>query len=152
VTRAPHRGIQERPGFATKVLVYHTSVQRNKRVALTYLVERLARLQTLAWEMGYVPERVKPNLVVAENEYFAQYCSLIHGYSRQFGAAVNIDLTESTKPPSDVSIEVRVLKEIGAIFTEEGMVQLSLGRMLSMRRSDAEPLVRSGKLEHVLME
>jgi GINS complex subunit 1 len=118
-------------------------------VALTYLIERLARLQTLAWEMGYVPERVKPNLVVAENEYFAEYCGLIHSYSRQFGSAVNIDLTESTKPPSDVSIEVRVLKEIGAIFTEDGMVTLSQGRLLSMRRSDAEPLIRSGKLEHL---
>ena len=118
-------------------------------MALTYLCERLARLQALAWEMGYVPERVRPNLVVAENEYFAQYCGLVHSYSRQFGAALNIDLTESTRPPSDVFVEVRVLKDIGAIFTEDGMVMLSQGRLLSMRRSDAEPLMRTGKLEHL---
>ncbi len=118
-------------------------------MALAYLSERLARLQHMAWEMGYVPERIRPNLVGAESEFFGQYCALLHSYSRQFDSSLHLDLTEATKPPSDVFIDVRVLKEIGQIYTEDGPVSLKAGTQQSMRRADAEPLIRCGKLEHL---
>jgi GINS complex subunit 1 len=131
------------------VLIYHTSLQRNKRVALAYIKERLARLENLAWEMGYVPERLKPNLVVAEHEFFSDYCALLHNYTKQFDSSLHIDMTESTKPPNDVFVDVRVKQEIGQIFTEDGAVTLAKGTQLNMRRADAEPLIRQGKLEHI---
>ena len=124
-------------------------MQRNKRVALAYLVERLNRLKVLAWEMGYVPERIKPNLVAAENDFFSQYCRLLHDYTKRFDSTIHLDLTETTKPPSEVFVDVRVVQEMGQIFTEDGVLTLTAGTQQHMRRSDAEPLIRQGKLKHL---
>jgi GINS complex subunit 1 len=45
--------------------------------------------------------------------------------------------------------QVRCLEDIGEIATEEGSVQLEKGSQHFLRRSDVEPLIRAGKLEHI---
>ena len=136
-----------------QVIVYHTSLQRHKRICLAYLVERMERIKRIAWELGYIPDRAKPNLVNAELDFFSEYSTLMRNYSRHFdrGGSVHIDLTEDQgHPPSDLVIEVRVLKTIGQVFTEEGVIYLEKGTQHTMHRLDAEPYIRQGKLEHIV--
>ena len=93
------------------------------------------------------------NLVNAELDFFSEYSTLMRNYSRHFdrGGSVHIDLTEDQgHPPSDLVIEVRVLKTIGQVFTEEGVIYLEKGTQHTMHRLDAEPYIRQGKLEHIV--
>lgn len=138
--------------FSAKVLIYHTSLERNKRICLAYLNERLERIKRMAWELGYVPERAKSNLVGAEQDFFSDYTNLVRNYSKNFdGSVIHIDLSEDlTHPPTDLFVEVRVLKDLGQVFTEDGLVTLKMGTQHTMRRVDAEPYIRQGKLELVL--
>ena len=112
---------------------------------------RLERIKKIAWELGYVPERVKGNLVNAELDFFSDYMNLMRSYSKHFDTAgVHIDLTEDlTHPPSDLFVEVRVLKDLGQIYTEDGPIFLQQGTQHTMRRIEAEPYIRQGKLEHI---
>ena len=52
-------------------------------------------------------------------------------------------------PPKDLFIEVRVLEDIGTIVTESGPITLKKNTQTLMRRSEAETLIRQGKLEHI---
>lgn len=134
---------------AAQVMVNHFGLLRNKRVCLAYLYERLARIKRVAWELGYVPEKMKPNLTIPESDFFNAYTKLMRSYSKHFDSAhFTLDLTDDLhQPPSDLFIEVRVLKEVGQVFTEDGPISLHKGTQHTMRRVDAEPYIRQGKLQ-----
>lgn len=52
-----------------------------------------------------------------EDEYARQFGELLAAYKGQW---TDIDLTGSLKPPKDLFIDVRVLKDAGEIQTEYG--------------------------------
>lgn len=54
-----------------------------------------------------------------EEEYFRLYSDLLAAYKGQW---TDIDLTGSVEPPTDLFIDVRVLKDAGEIQTEYGYV------------------------------
>lgn len=56
------------------------------------------------------------------------------------------------QPPKDLLIEVRVLEDCGKVMTDSGPVNLEKGTILFLRRSQVEPFVREGKVEHVLQD
>ena len=64
-----------------------------------------------------------------------------------YQAALGIDLSANLQPPKDLMIEVRVLKDCGEIYTEQGPVTLEVNSTHYLRRSDVEPLIRQGFLE-----
>jgi GINS complex subunit 1 len=54
------------------------------------------------------------------------------------------------QPPKELQIEVRVLQDYGTIVTESGAtITLKKDTRILLRRTDAEPLIRQGILEHV---
>ena len=53
------------------------------------------------------------------------------------------------QPPKDLYIEVRVLKDCGEIFTENGPVNLEINSTHFLRRVDVESLIRQGMLVQV---
>lgn len=54
-----------------------------------------------------------------EEEYVRQYSDLLAAYK---GKWTDVDLTGSLEPPTDLFIDVRVLKDAGEIQTEYGLV------------------------------
>lgn len=83
---------------------------------------------------------------ITQTEFFVQYNRSLNTYTRNVG----IDLTTDLLPPKELFIEVRCLEDIGEIATEDGTVQLEEGSQHFLRRSDVEPLIRAGKLEHLV--
>ena len=51
---------------------------------------------------------------------------------------------QDQKPPKDLFIEVRVLKELGTIMTEAGAVALEKNTVHYLPRADVELLIRQG--------
>jgi len=59
------------------------------------------------------------------------------------------DLSSSLYPPKYPWIEIRVLKECGEIYTENGLVTLSKNSQYYLMRTDVEHLINEGYLKHV---
>lgn len=59
----------------------------------------------------------KSSLAPEEEDYARQYNDLLAAYK---GKWTDVDLTGSLKPPKDLFIDVRVLKDAGEIQTEYG--------------------------------
>lgn len=160
------------------MVIQYEGILRNKRCVLAYLMERVKRLQLLRWDVGAVlPPELKESLSLQEvglsrhlalpvrlvfamshsifptpvslavqSEFFVQYSRSLNTYTRNVG----IDLTTDLLPPKELYIEVRCLVDIGEIATEDGTVQLEEGSQHFLRRSDVEPLIRAGKLQHLV--
>lgn len=62
---------------------------------------------------------------------------------------MQINLRNHQIPPKDLFIEVHVLGDVGEIITQNGPVLLQKGSRVLIRRTDCEPLIREGLLEHV---
>jgi len=67
-------------------------------------------------------------------------------YKRRFDC---LDLLSSPEPPRELFIEVRVLKDVGEIWTENGRVMLLKGAQLLLMRRDVEKLIMRGLLEQI---
>mmetsp|Transcript_31882 Transcript_31882/g.95980 ORF Transcript_31882/g.95980 Transcript_31882/m.95980 type:complete len:192 (-) Transcript_31882:85-660(-) len=135
------------PPVAGSMMIQYEAILRNKRCVLAYLMERVKRLQMLRWDVGAVlPHELKESLSLQETDFFLQYSRGLNAYTSNVG----IDLTTDLIPPKDLYIEVRCLENIGEIMTEEGTMLLEKGSQHFLRRSDVEPLIRAGKLEHIV--
>lgn len=146
IVQAHRTELTSNQSYAAGVLVHHRSIQRNKRCVLAYLVNRLRRIQAYRWEAGTVAAaHLSENMSAAEAAFLGQYNKLLGTYCD----AVELDITAGTQPPKDLYIEVRVIADCGAVMTEFGPVTLKPGTAHFLRRSDVEPLIRQGLLEHV---
>jgi GINS complex subunit 1 len=124
------------PATACALLVNHLSMRRNKRCLLAYHRVRAEKLEALAWDGrdvldprahgqdaaddGPADRSGMANhdaLSAEEEEYFRQYSDMLAAYK---GRWTDIDLTGSLEPPTDLFIDVRVLKDAGEIQTEYG--------------------------------
>lgn len=120
--------------------VTHLAMRRNKRCVLAYERMRSERLAQLAWSGGEF------NGNHNEQQYFKQYSELLINYKSSFH---EIDLSGSLVPPSDVFIDVRVLKDAGEIQTEYGVFNLSKDSQFFVRRADVERLIQQGYLQKI---
>jgi GINS complex subunit 1 len=133
--------------YGAGVLVYHRSIQRNKRCALAYLMNRLRRIQAYRWEAGNVAAaHLAENMSAPETHFLAQYNKLLGKYCDQ----VELDLTAEAQPPKDLYIEVRVVRDCGAVVTDSGPVTLKPGTAHFLKRTDVEHLIRQGALQHIV--
>lgn len=123
------------PATACALLVNHLSMRRNKRCLLAYHRVRIDKLEEMSWngvdvmsteqvqEAGNADaglgaaEGNKSSLSPEEEEYVRLYSDLLAAYKGQW---TDIDLTGSLEPPTDLFIDVRVLKDAGEIQTEYG--------------------------------
>lgn len=125
------------PATACALLVDHLSMRRNKRCLLAYHRVRAEKLDQMCWEGKDVYEPYpqgdqisgsgagnngdQNSLSPEEEEYFKQYNDMLAAYKGQW---TDVDLSGSLKPPRDLFIDVRVLKDAGEIQTEYGYVRI----------------------------
>uniref|UniRef100_A0A915L2R8 DNA replication complex GINS protein PSF1 n=1 Tax=Romanomermis culicivorax TaxID=13658 RepID=A0A915L2R8_ROMCU len=130
----------------------HSSIERNKRLILAYLHNRLTRIQALRWEFGSVlPADIRHNFSNNEVIWFQKYNKNLTNYMRSIGDNIGLDLTQNMKPPKSLYVEVRCLQDYGEFETEEGILLiLKKNTQHFLLRSDAEKLIRQGVLEHIL--
>ncbi|EDO16268.1 hypothetical protein Kpol_1053p4 [Vanderwaltozyma polyspora DSM 70294] len=130
-------------------------MERNKRCLLAYQRLRSQMLDSLAWDnngldilhdtLGNTQDTT--DLSPQEQEYLKEYSELIT--ELKSGALTDIDLTGSLTPPSDVFIDVRVLKDAGEIQTEYGVFNLIKDSQFFVRQSDVERLIQQGYLQKI---
>jgi GINS complex subunit 1 len=123
---------------ACNLLVDYMAMRRSKRCLLAYHRTRTEKLEELVWkgfdvadlsgqqvagngggEGGSSGAAGKSSLSPQEEEYVRSYGDLLAAYKGQW---TDIDLTGSLEPPRDLFVDVRVLKDAGAIETEYGQV------------------------------
>uniref|UniRef100_A0A0L0NS61 DNA replication complex GINS protein PSF1 n=1 Tax=Candidozyma auris TaxID=498019 RepID=A0A0L0NS61_CANAR len=86
------------------------------------------------------------NLSHPEQEYYKQYQDLILDFKSSFA---DIDLSGNLEPPTDIFIDVRVLKDGGEIQTEYGVFNLIKDSQFYVRKSDVDRLIQQGYLEQI---
>ena len=130
-------------------------MERNKRCLLAYQRLRTDILDSMAWNNNGLDlmssitfsQQDTNNLSHQEQEYLKEYCDLITDLKS--GDLVDIDLSGSLVPPSDVFIDVRVLKDAGEIQTEYGVFNLIKDPQFFVRQSDVERLIQQGYLQKI---
>uniref|UniRef100_A0A1A9WCI0 DNA replication complex GINS protein PSF1 n=1 Tax=Glossina brevipalpis TaxID=37001 RepID=A0A1A9WCI0_9MUSC len=130
----------------------HAALQRNKRCLLTYLHQRLLRIRALRWEFGpIIPSDIKSQLCEPEVAYFNSYAKSLASYMRSIGDGQGLDLTVDLRPPKSLYIEVRCLKDFGKFELDDGeIVHLKKNSQHYLPRSQVEPLIRQGILQHAI--
>ncbi|CCD22750.1 DNA replication protein PSF1 NDAI_0A05950 [Naumovozyma dairenensis CBS 421] len=124
-------------------------MERNKRCLLAYQKLRCDMLDSLAWSNSNssIMELESNDLSHQEQEYLKEYGELITDLKS--GEWADIDLSGSLTPPSDVFIDVRVLKDAGEIQTEYGVFNLIKDSQFFVRQSDVERLIQQGYLQKI---
>ncbi|KAL8942736.1 MAG: hypothetical protein Q9216_001484 [Gyalolechia sp. 2 TL-2023] len=151
------------PATACNVLVDHLCMRRNKRCLLAYHRVRSDKLEEMCWS-GYDVLDKEPlsagrqnggvsmssdtgnqsSLSPEEEEYVRNYSDMLAAYKGQW---TDIDLTGSLEPPTDLFIDVRVLKDAGEIQTEYGAINLTKNSQFYVRQGDVERLIAQGYLQ-----
>lgn len=119
---------QADPATATRLLVEHMCMRRDKRCLLAYHKARCVKIEEEIWAGKDVLSsssattsngnmEAEGGLSPEEEEYARQYAELLAAYK---GRWTDIDLTGSLEPPRDLFVDVRVLKDAGEIQTEYG--------------------------------
>lgn len=130
-------------------------MERNKRCLLAYQKLRTDILDNIAWcnngtgiELYSGSNEDETNsLSHYEQEYLKEYGELITELKSE--SMADIDLSSSLEPPSDVFIDVRVLKDAGEIQTEYGVFNLIKDSQFFVRQSDVERLIQQGYLQKI---
>ncbi|GCE99685.1 DNA replication protein psf1 [Zygosaccharomyces mellis] len=130
-------------------------MERNKRCLLAYQKVRSDILNSLAWENNGLDimsgligaEQDTSDLSHQEQDYLKEYTELLT--ELKSGELADIDLSGSLTPPSDVFIDVRVLKDAGEIQTEYGAFNLIKDSQFFVRQSDVERLIQQGYLQKI---
>ncbi|EEY57519.1 DNA replication complex GINS protein PSF1 [Phytophthora infestans T30-4] len=131
---------------ACGLVVNHQCLLRNKRCLIAYLHHRIEKIKALRWETGTImPAQLAQNLCQREVQFFNQYDQLLTDYMADF----ELDLSADMKPPKDLYVEVRVLRDCGEVMTESGLVNLEAHSQHFLRRVDVEQLIRQGLLEQI---
>ena len=136
------------------MLIIQTAINRNKRCLLAYHSHRVDRLRDMYWAIGGALPHLLSNpdirskLSPHEVDYLRQYNSSVMEFRSEFSH--ELDITASiTKPPKDLHVMVRVVKDCGIIQTELGSIDFQKGQRFMVRRADIEHLIVQGYLEEV---
>ncbi|CAH0485296.1 unnamed protein product [Peronospora farinosa] len=128
------------------LVVNHQCLLRNKRCLIAYVYHRMEKIKALRWETGtIIPDSLAQNLCQREVQLFHQYDQLLTDYMTDF----ELDLSADLKPPKDLYVEVRVLRDCGEVMTESGVVNLTAHSQHFLRRVVVEQLIRQGLLEQI---
>jgi len=136
------------------MLIIQTAINRNKRCLLAYHSHRVDRLRDMYWAVGGALPHLLSNpdirskLSPHEVDYLRQYNSSVMEFRSEFSH--ELDITASiTKPPKDLHVMVRVIRDCGVIQTEVGSIDFQKGQRFMVRRADIEHLIVQGYLEEV---
>lgn len=146
---------------ASAVCYYTVSalaMQRNKRCALAYHYQRTEKVRDVYWERGaaigqvlgadVAGGEVRRNLSPAEIDFARAYSNLVMDYKAGYSDLLDV-AAPLGRPPKELYIQVRVLKDAGEIETEFGSMDFRTGQQFFVRRPDVERLLVQGFLEEV---
>lgn len=88
----------------------------------------------------------------SEVDFLRAYADLVAKYRTPFvedGAACDITGSLDARPPKELYIQVKVLKDVGDIVTESGVVSFKKDSLVLVRRSTVERLIQVGYLREV---
>ncbi|KAJ3408344.1 hypothetical protein CcCBS67573_g00233 [Chytriomyces confervae] len=89
-----------------------------------------------------LPHNVIRAMSPNELSFLNSYHSLLEDYR---GTMLDIDLAAPLVPPSDLFIDIRVLRDLGEIVTESGSIlKLMAGDQLYVKRTDVEKFITLG--------
>jgi GINS complex subunit 1 len=135
------------------LLVYQTAINRNKRCLLAYHSHRLDRLRAMYWAVGGAlphllsSEDTRSKLSPHEVDFLRSYNASILDFRTDYP---ELDIMASVdKPPKDLHVLVRVVRDCGTIQTELGAIDFRKGQRFMVRRADVEHLIVQGYLEEV---
>ncbi|XP_077585244.1 DNA replication complex GINS protein PSF1 isoform X1 [Stigmatopora nigra] len=167
---------RQRTDLIPSVRFRHCCLQRNRRCLCAYLYDRLLRIRALRWEYGSVlPANVRfhmsaeevsaeagrpltpcrpltpgPPLSCAQLQWFARYKKSLAGFMRSLGGGGGLDVTQETKAPKSLYVQVRCVKDHGELELDDGtLVLLKKNSQHFLPRWECERLIRQGVLEHV---
>lgn len=135
-------------------------MRRNKRCLLGYQKLRATQINKFVWQ-NMNPRDVSDdrsgqefnasqisvdNLSHPEQDYLRQYKDLVQGFKSSFSG---LDLSGDLIPPTNIFIDVRVLKDGGEIQTEYGVFNLMKDSQFFVRKSDVARLILQGYLEEI---
>eukprot|EP00127_Corallochytrium_limacisporum_P002988 Clim_evm35s144 gene=Clim_evmTU35s144 len=128
------------------------AVNHNVRCGITYLKERMSRLEALFWNQGSLTQEQTKCLSEEELSFFQRYSQLIGDYSQTISMrveSIDLDLTKGLAPPTSIFVEVVVNEDIGDVQTANGVLHLHKGSRHLVRFSDVEHLIRQGALDRM---
>ncbi|KAL7007955.1 DNA replication protein psf1 [Cystobasidiomycetes sp. EMM_F5] len=144
------------------------TMRRNKRAMLLYHSHRLDLLRDLLWDAGIgsgasnmaglmantsctsAADEVRRNLSPPETDFLRAYANLVREYKSAYIDAVDLSAGSLDLPPKELHCQVRVLRDIGDIETEQGSISFRKGSLVFVRRADVDRLIANGSLEEVL--
>lgn len=156
-----HKRINHCQSFTARL-----TMRRNKRCLLAYEKLRANKIDEFCW-LNIDPSNDTDNMVLVKNgtlggnyttklsldnlshseqEYYRQYQALLVNYKSKFS---DIDLSGDLEPPTDIFIDVRVLKDGGEVQTEYGVFNLIKDSQFYVRKSDVDRLIQQGYLEEL---
>ena len=157
------------------ILLYQTAILRNKRCLLAYHHHRLERLKDMFWNVGGAlplllstrstttaaggagassaaakEADVRSKLSPHEVDFLRQYSESLLEFRSGVLATEEVDLfAPITRPPKDLHVLVKVVRDCGVIQTEVGAIDFRRGQRFLVRRADVEHLITQGYLEEV---
>ena len=144
----PTAGSEAAASEAGEAAARVAAMHRGRRCAVAYLARRLDVVEGVRGDEGPVlrPELARL-LSDRERAHFARFSSLVGDHFEALG----LDLGAFTRvPPRELFVEVRVREDLGTLLTAAGEpVVMRRDTTHFLRREDAEPLLRAGKLDHV---
>lgn len=137
-------------------IMYDLGVRRNKRALLAYVQARLDRLRDLYWACGCALHHLLANSALRERlsphevDFLRKYHENIVIARAEYEFGDILDLTAGIDvPPKELHVDVRVLKDIGDVHTEQGTIDFRKGQRFQLRRPDIEHLIVQGYLEEI---
>lgn len=160
--------VDDEPNITPDIILYQTIILRNKRCLLAYHHHRLERLKDLYWAVGGalplilststassssgstqtldIRSRLSPH----EVDFLRSYNESILTFRQGVLATEEVDLfAPILRPPKDLHMHVRVVRDCGVIQTEVGAIDFKRGQRFMVRRADVEHLIVQGYLEEV---
>ncbi|THG99121.1 hypothetical protein EW026_g3168 [Hermanssonia centrifuga] len=148
------------------ILLYQTMISRNKRCLLAYHNHRLERLKDLFWTVGGALPLllstssatpggqsgldIRSKLSPHEVDFLRSYSASLLTFRSGVLATEEVDLfAPISRPPKDLHVQVRVIRDCGVIQTEVGALDFKKGQRTLVRRGDVEHLIVQGYLEEV---
>lgn len=143
--------VDGRSELIPSIKLRHCCLLRNQRCLAAYLYDRLLRIRALRWEYGSVlPPAVRFHMCAEELQWFSQYKKSLASFMKSLGNGEGLDITQDTKPPKSLYIQVRCVKDHGELEIDDGtVILLKRNSQHFLPRWKCEQLIRQGVLEHV---
>lgn len=171
-TEANAANLSQDPALICCLTVQHLAVRRNKRCLLAYLSNRVGGIKERWWDAGGALAHLLAPLTEAatgtgnstgdpdapdlrsalshqEQEFMRGYNALVLDYKSDFLDVLDI-AAPINRPPGELQVEVRVVREAGEVVLDDGRrILLRKDERFRLERALVERLIVQGYLEEL---